>query len=99
MKSSVAAMPLPNLGEWPQTVKGARVVGLGAPLLGYGAQMVRELPAQLAKVSGNDLPALCIICRLEVYGSVLAVQASRRTTIIARLEGRGESGHPTGGRG
>jgi hypothetical protein len=53
MKSSVAAMPLPNLGEWPQTVKGARVVGLGAPLLGCGAQMVRELPAQLAKVRGT----------------------------------------------
>jgi hypothetical protein len=80
--------------------------GLGAPLLGCGAQHgARTLrafasPRSLAS-SGNDLPALCVIYLLEVYGSVLAVQARRRTTIIiiARIEGRGESGHPTGGGG
>jgi hypothetical protein len=31
------------------------------------------------------------------FGSL--IQARRRSTIIARIEGRGESGHPTGGKG
>jgi hypothetical protein len=88
-------MPLPNLGEC-----------LGRPCSDAAHNMVRERCARLPpsaawQSSENDLPALCVIYRLEVYGSVLAVQARRRTTIIiiARIEAEGRERPSNGGEG
>jgi|SoiMethySBSTD1v2_1073268.scaffolds.fasta_scaffold601683_1 hypothetical protein len=100
-------MPLPNLGECPSNGEGRPCQkAWGRPCSDAVHNMVWERCARLPpsaawQSSENDLPALCVIYRLEVYGSVLAVQARRRTTIIiiARIEAEGRERPSNGGEG